>query len=305
MTRKTLITALLFIFILSACGSNVETIQPTSTLFPTLQATSTFTPEPTATNTPIPTATPFRYTSCSDSKLINEVVSNFETRNGMTLDQAYDLLRKDPDFGIEATSNSGDPAHQITTRIFYLGNRLVSGESIPGGQVKNVLCAYGRIMAPLDDGSYSTVPVPLGWEDMQGNFHYFVYGRDRASVTGEGDDSNNIEAQKKTTLDSLTTAQQFLDGIPDGAIIKVNIRTFSRLSNVEDIVELTGEAYDYTNNLQDFLRMLGKQWADRNFDQHLNGIPSTLSRVSPEAGDQGLYSSSFTYWDEGRLHPGE
>lgn len=57
MTRK-MLTTLLFVFMLSACGSNIETIQPFSTSIPTLQATSTFTPEPTQTLTPTITHTP-------------------------------------------------------------------------------------------------------------------------------------------------------------------------------------------------------------------------------------------------------
>lgn len=50
MIHKIIITVLLFSFVLSACGSNVETIS-TSTSVPALQATSTFTPQPTATPT--------------------------------------------------------------------------------------------------------------------------------------------------------------------------------------------------------------------------------------------------------------
>lgn len=57
MTPK-MLTTLLFVFMLSACGSTIETIQPTSTSTPTLQTTSTFTPEPTQTLTPTITHTP-------------------------------------------------------------------------------------------------------------------------------------------------------------------------------------------------------------------------------------------------------
>lgn len=48
MTHKTLVINLLIIFVLSACKSNAETFQPTSTATPTIQATSTLIITPTS-----------------------------------------------------------------------------------------------------------------------------------------------------------------------------------------------------------------------------------------------------------------
>ncbi len=288
--------------ILTACTSSttLSQTQVTVTLPPTATFTS-ITPEPTDTLIPIPTIAPTRYTSCADSELISEMEAEFESRSGMMLDVAYELARKDPDFPHEDVSPLGEPSYQFEVNYFYIGFRVLPGEDILSGKVKNVICAFGREMVPNQDGTYTTDPLVLGWEDMQGNYHPFVGSYDRASSAKEGDSSYDFKTDKNIYFASIKEVVNFLSRVPNGAIFNVNLRSFSRFSKIDEIVDEGGKAWERTKNLQEFLRTFGSEWVSRNLNQDVNGIEPTRDRINPAAGDQGLFPATFIYFDEGNL----
>lgn len=274
MTRKTLITALLFVFILSSCGSNVETIQPTLTSIPTLQATSTFTPEPTATNTPIPTETPFQYTSCLDPQLMEEIKAGFTEKFEMTLDEYIDL--------IAATGKYQRQFYKLSngnTQAQYL---LIGGSEVSIGHLNGMsesdtaFCLYF-----VDDSDTSTLfPIVLA----------FTQGGEWNLTTPIGDNTGDgsVGLSAFTSIDELrewwTSGTNKLN---PGDVLMLNYHPFDGVETPDQVSNLGREKIQKFENVAKLIKAM-----NNNYLQSIAGIDSPVSAVgqlSSEANDIGLF----------------
>lgn len=272
MTRKTLITAWLFVFILSACGSNVETIPPTSTSIPTLQATFTFTPEPTASLTPIPTETPFQYTSCLDSQLMEEIKVGFTEKFEMTLDEYIDKIVV---LGKYSRLFSYSPTDSISQADYLLlGGSEISLASLTGADKDDrAFCLYF-----VDDSDTSIIfPVVLAYTYKS----IFYLTSPIGNNTGDKSGLSHF-----TSIDEL---REWWAKSPDrlevGDVLLIRYHFYKGISSPEQIEKL--EHSKIPENISQFLTIL-----NNNYLQRISGIidPLTASQeLRQEEGDIGLF----------------
>jgi len=270
MTRKTLIIILLFSFVLSACGSNVETIQPTSTSVSTLQATSTFTPEPTTTNTLIPTATPFQYTSCLDPQLMEEIKVGFTEKFEMTLDEYVDKIA---DLGKYSRFFSYSSNESQADYLLLGGSEISLANLNAADESDKAFCLYF-----VDDSDTSIIfPVVLAYTYKS----IFYLTSPIGNNTGDKSGLSHF-----TSIDEL---REWWTKSPDrlevGDVLLIRYHFYKGISSPEQIEKL--EHSKIPENISQFLTILNNDYLQR-----ISGIidPLTASQeLRQEEGDIGLF----------------
>lgn len=283
MIRKIIITVLLFSFVLSACGSNVETI-PTSTSIPTLQATSTFTPEPTATNTSIPTETPFLYTSCADPKFSISLDETFLQEVGETIPDYLDIIVQNGNYKKEFGYSPDTGVSSIY--LMYVGSARISLKHLSGAWADDeALCAFFVSYADTE----IKVPFVLGYT-YQGAFNPTVAlydGRLGLNEKATYITANSI-SERESWLESV-------NGPNKGDLFHLYFQSFIGIDNFSEF-----EQMDSSRQLfyKDFLLILFKSLGD-DFFKRLEGAgysPTELAkRLSFSDGDVGLYANMIQW----------
>lgn len=234
----------ILVLILVACTSTLPQTQVTVTsiVTVTLPPTATFTPvtpEPTDTLTPIPTATPFRYTSCVDKELIAEQDRAFEERTGIVLNNPSDerSLRFKQAMEEKGFYSFSKKTDIIGFPLFKTGTAEVKVVDIPG--ISKIVCLFGRnVFLP------ETVAVATGWIDSLGKYQSFT-------GTNEVDDPLPV----KVFADGQEQLKWIKD-MPDGAVIIINVHTFSGVVEESDIITNNPSNSDNPLKVRKFVRQM-------------------------------------------------
>lgn len=280
MIRKKIIIALLSIFILSACGSNVETI-PTSTSIPTLQAISTFTPEPTATHTPIPTATPFQYTSCMDEGLREKIRTNMEDELGMTASEYFQELMKVPEFA-ENGQYAFDFQYsgaKLAGRGFISGAAEVSLAHLPGFSKGDVaMCVY---VSTADEPDVM-IPVVQSFTKNGEYSQTFMYKNEYNPGV-----ENRITIHK-----SMEEVRDFFGESGEkviGDVVELYIMRFGQGATDADFTKIEFSIMPLASNMAKLTEALAEDYLSRV--ETADGHPAEMvKKLDPNLGDVGLFA---------------
>lgn len=274
MTRN-ILTALLFVFILSACGSNVETI-PTSTPIPTLQATSTFTLEPIVTNTPIPTPTPFQYTSCVHPELMNEVKDNAIKLLGMSFEDYITKLLQEGKF---FRQDPWSPRGSTYPKLVFVGSAEVSIAGLKGASEGDMLfCAY----LVNDEDVETLIPTIVAYTK-NGNFYQITDINER--IKGK------LQREDMTSMEDIEGWFTGSNGVRVGDVLIGAYQSFSGVNSINEVADLEWDKHFFAKETATLMNMLPNDYLERNTIRRF--LIETAQALSFEDGDIGIIGSTL------------
>ena len=266
--------------ILAACTSVSPQTQVTVTMEETvtLLPTATFTPvapEPTDTLTPIPTATPFRYTSCADPELTDDIQKGFVEKIGMTFEDYVGKL---------VLLGKYDKAYYIlseegNTQADYvlMGGAEISLANIDGAKEGDrAFCMYFA-----DDSNASTlVPMVIAYT-YQGNFHKTSWVHDGFETGATPFSLNSMEEVEEWWDDDSKKPAV-------GDVFVINYHSFEGVDTYEKVAELDrGTQSPFPEEVSRLLKLMGNDYLERIAGV---GSPVTAAQaLKSDLGDVGLF----------------